>query len=125
MNPVPRLTRCERMALVCATVSGAISGLVRAATSTVFMDDSTGAWSWPWTLRPGCGRSRAVLRLTAKGYTDGEIADMLQPTPVAVRNQRYRFRTDFYEAAREGRIWIPGQLYTVGATDTAAQDGAA
>ncbi|MFF4874334.1 RNA polymerase sigma factor [Streptomyces sp. NPDC000961] len=69
--------------------------------------------------------TRAILRLTTQGYADGEIADMLQTTPGAVRNRRYRFRTALYNAARAGRIWIPAQLHTAGNTAETVPGGAA
>ncbi len=56
--------------------------------------------------------TQAVVRLTVAGFSDTEIADRLKTTHGAVRMRRTRFRTALYEAAREGRIWIPEQLHT-------------
>ncbi len=58
--------------------------------------------------------TQAVVRLTCEGYADGEIADRLKSTTGAVRTRRYRFRTVLYQAAREGKIWIPEQLHANG-----------
>ncbi|MFE3865506.1 hypothetical protein ACFXPT_34525 [Streptomyces goshikiensis] len=69
--------------------------------------------------------TQAILRLTTQEYADGEIADMLQTPPGAVRTRRYRFRTALYDASREGRIWIPAQLHTAGNTAETVQDGVA
>ncbi|WP_327692398.1 RNA polymerase sigma factor [Streptomyces sp. NBC_00459] len=61
--------------------------------------------------------SRAVVRLTCEGYAAGEIADRLKSTPGAVRNRLYRFRRVLYQAASEGKIWIPAQLHVNGARE--------
>ncbi|MFI1293317.1 RNA polymerase sigma factor [Streptomyces sp. NPDC020792] len=58
--------------------------------------------------------TRAVVRLTCEGYTDGEIADRLKSTPGAVRTRRYRFKQVLYQAASERKIWIPAQLHVNG-----------
>ncbi|MFF4709305.1 hypothetical protein ACWC4D_33900 [Streptomyces sp. NPDC001288] len=59
--------------------------------------------------------TQAVVRLTCEGYRDGEIADLLKSKPGAVRTRRYRFKQVLYQAASEGKIWIPAQLHVNGA----------
>ncbi|MEU2135427.1 hypothetical protein [Streptomyces sp. NPDC018352] len=56
--------------------------------------------------------TQAVVRLTVMGFTGTEIAEKLNITHGAVRNRLTRFRTALYEAARDGRIWIPRELHT-------------
>jgi DNA-directed RNA polymerase specialized sigma24 family protein len=68
--------------------------------------------------------TRAVIHLTAQGYQDTEIAEELRSSPGAVRTRRYRFRSTLYQAARDGKIWIPQQFHTAGAprrTEAAAR----
>ncbi|MFE7713354.1 hypothetical protein ACFU6I_48410 [Streptomyces sp. NPDC057486] len=55
--------------------------------------------------------TQAVVRLTITGFVDTEIADQLNLTHGAVRTRKTRFRTALYEAASEGRIWIPKELH--------------
>ncbi|MFD8025746.1 hypothetical protein ACFV6G_35700 [Streptomyces lavendulae] len=64
--------------------------------------------------------TQAVVRLTVAGFTDTEIADRLRTTHGAVRTRKTRFRGELYQAARNGRIWIPRQLHT-GAAKTERQ----
>ena len=56
--------------------------------------------------------TQAVVRLTVMGFTGTEIADKLNITHGAVRNRLTRFRTALYQAAADGRIWIPRELHT-------------
>ncbi|MFC7924574.1 hypothetical protein [Streptomyces cinereoruber] len=56
--------------------------------------------------------TQAVVRMTVMGFRATEIADKLHLTHGAVRNRLTRFRTVLYEAARQGRIWIPKELHT-------------
>ncbi|MEU1193731.1 hypothetical protein [Streptomyces sp. NPDC005859] len=67
--------------------------------------------------------TQAVVRLTYEGYSDGEIVDLLHSTPGAVRTRRYRFKSVLYQAAREGKIWIPAQLHVNGRRVPRRDDG--
>ncbi len=69
-------------------------------------------------------QTQAVIRLTVAEYRDTEIADALGSTPGSVRTRRHRFRQATYQAAREGRIWIPYQLHATGPLADQAQRGA-
>ncbi|MDX2295893.1 MULTISPECIES: hypothetical protein [Streptomyces] len=69
--------------------------------------------------------TQAVVRLTVMGFGDTEIAEKLKLTHGAVRMRKTRFRTAIYQAAREGRIWIPEQLHARASVRTTAKRGAA
>ncbi|MEV6653881.1 hypothetical protein [Streptomyces sp. NPDC051219] len=69
--------------------------------------------------------TQAVVRLTVMGFPDTEIAERLKLTSATVRKRRSRFRTALYQAARERRIWIPGQLHTQAVSRRQNQRGAA
>ncbi|MFD4763778.1 hypothetical protein ACFWOJ_34565 [Streptomyces sp. NPDC058439] len=56
--------------------------------------------------------TQAVVRLTVMGFGGTEIADKLNMPHGTVRNRLTRFRTALYQAAADGRIWIPRELHT-------------
>ncbi|MFJ3099591.1 RNA polymerase sigma factor [Streptomyces hydrogenans] len=69
--------------------------------------------------------TQAVIRLTVMGFEDTEIAEKLNLNHGAVRMRKSRFRTAIYQAAREGRIWIPEQLHSRASVRIETQRGAA
>jgi hypothetical protein len=69
--------------------------------------------------------TQAVIGMVIEGFTDTDIADGLRLTHAAVRMRKARFRKALYDAAREGRIWIPEQLHTKAGTRNRQQRGVA
>ncbi|WP_405835108.1 hypothetical protein OG528_38505 [Streptomyces platensis] len=56
--------------------------------------------------------TQAVVRLTVMGFRGTEIVDKLNIPHGTVRNRLTRFRTTLYQAAADGRIWIPKEMHT-------------
>jgi DNA-directed RNA polymerase specialized sigma24 family protein len=69
--------------------------------------------------------TQAVIGMVIEGFTDIDISEELRLTHAAVRIRKTRFRKALYDAAREGRIWIPEQLHTKAGTRNRQQRGAA
>ncbi|MEU2969868.1 hypothetical protein ABZ687_33455 [Streptomyces ardesiacus] len=100
-----------------------IGGLLQATSYEI--DSEVFSTNFEDILEEQAPHTQAVVRLTAMGFPDTEIAERLNLTTAAVRQRRSRFRTALYQAARERRIWIPEQLHTKAVSRGHNQRGAA
>ncbi|MEU8883853.1 hypothetical protein [Streptomyces hydrogenans] len=120
--------RCDRVNAVYdftedAVNQAGIGGLIGAAGYEI--DTEVFGTDFEEILDGQAPATQAVVRLTVMGFGDTEIAEKLKLTHGAVRMRKTRFRTAIYQAAREGRIWIPEQLHSRASVRTETQRGAA